>query len=84
MRLDGVDISGVPLKALRAAIGVIPQEPVLFAGSLRENLDPYGASTNEQLMSTLERVQLGALKDGLDDPVPELSHGEKNLLAVAR
>ena len=84
MRIDGVDISGVPLKVLRAAIGVIPQEPVLFAGSLRENLDPYGASTDEELMSTLERVQLGALKDGLDESVPELSHGEKNLLAVAR
>ena len=39
--LDGVDISAVPLPTLRSRLAIIPQDPVLFTGTLRQNLDPF-------------------------------------------
>ena len=42
VEIDGVSAAGVPLRRLRGAIAIIPQDPFLFSGSVRENVDPAG------------------------------------------
>lgn len=54
--IDHVDAQSVGLHALRANISIIPQEPVLFSGTLRTNLDPFDQYSDEQLWSALEEV----------------------------
>nr|CAI5829471.1 unnamed protein product [Callosobruchus analis] len=54
IKVDGVDISDVPLSVLRSKISVIPQEPVLFSGTIRMNLDPFEEYTDKDLWSALE------------------------------
>ena len=41
--IDGVDIHKIPLVALRAKLGIIPQDPVMFSATIRYNLDPFNA-----------------------------------------
>lgn len=45
--IDGLDISKVSLSTLRSRLTIIPQEAVLFAGNVRENLDPFGLATSD-------------------------------------
>jgi len=91
--IDGVDLREVTFASLRRQLGVVPQEPFLFAGTIRDNLtfaNP-GASA-EELDLAVERVGLGELIDrlprGLDTVVHErgqtLSAGERQLLALGR
>lgn len=47
--VDDLDISTIGLRDLRSRIAIIPQEPVLLTGTIRTNLDPFGALTDEQL-----------------------------------
>mmetsp|Transcript_26342 Transcript_26342/g.48069 ORF Transcript_26342/g.48069 Transcript_26342/m.48069 type:complete len:190 (+) Transcript_26342:1-570(+) len=56
--IDGVDASSIPLHALRKAIAVIPQEPHLFSGSVRFNLDPCGEFSDASIWSALEACRL--------------------------
>lgn len=59
--LDGVDIAGVPLARLRGqALSIIPQSPTLFAGSIRYNLDPFNAKTDEEVWKALKEVGMAA------------------------
>jgi len=46
---DGVDTSSLNLHTLRTKIGIIPQTPTLFSGTIRSNLDPFGERTDEEL-----------------------------------
>ena len=46
VEIDGVSASAVPLRRLRGAIAIIPQDPFLFSGSVRENVDPTGQGRN--------------------------------------
>jgi ABC-type multidrug transport system fused ATPase/permease subunit len=90
--LDGIDTASVPLSRLRRSVSVVPQEPVLYAGSLRTNLDPFREHADEQVLAALEAVQLSRLLaggGGLDAPAVEegggnLSVGERQLLCLAR
>ncbi len=91
--VDGVDVRTVTLRSLRSQLGVVPQEPFLFAGSIRHNLR-FGRAgiTDAEIDEAVEVVGLGELiarlPDGLDTVVHErgqtLSSGERQLLALAR
>jgi ABC-type multidrug transport system fused ATPase/permease subunit len=56
--IDGVDIGLIGLQELREAITIVPQDPTLFTGTLRSNLDPFGLFTDEEIFTALRRVQL--------------------------
>jgi ATP-binding cassette subfamily C (CFTR/MRP) protein 1 len=90
--LDGVDTRTLGLRNLRSAIAVIPQDPVLFSGTVGDNLDPFNTYTQDRLTEVLQRVGLMSTSNSkvqsLADPVMEggnnFSVGEKQLLVIAR
>ncbi|XP_014278688.1 multidrug resistance-associated protein 1 [Halyomorpha halys] len=90
--IDGVDVSSLGLHALRSRLTIIPQDPVLFSGSLRMNLDPFGSYDDEQVWRALELSHLKAfvteLPAGLQHEVSEggenLSVGQRQLICLAR
>mmetsp|Transcript_41902 Transcript_41902/g.94664 ORF Transcript_41902/g.94664 Transcript_41902/m.94664 type:complete len:1160 (+) Transcript_41902:159-3638(+) len=90
--VDGVDVLKMGLQDLRSRISIIPQDPVLFTGTVRFNVDPFGAHSDAAVWSALDRAHLGAhirsLQHELDTEVDEggrnLSLGERQLLCLAR
>lgn len=92
IELDGVETKLVGLHDLRSKISIIPQEPVLFSGSLRKNLDPFDRYSDETLWNALEQVELketiGELESGLSTKMAEggsnFSVGQKQLVCLAR
>ena len=93
VRIDGHDLREVTLASLRRQLGVVPQEPFLFAASLRDNV-AFGRpeATADEVLDACQAVGLGdvlaRLPDGIDTFVHErgvsLSSGERQLLALAR
>ncbi|KAG1679179.1 Canalicular multispecific organic anion transporter 2 [Nymphon striatum] len=92
IEIDGVDISKIGLHDLRSVLTIIPQDPVLFNGSLRINLDPFEKNTDEELWYVLELTNLKSYIDtvnnGLDYMIAEngenLSVGQRQLVCLAR
>eukprot|EP00981_Chlorochromonas_danica_P011662 scaffold4203_cov166-Ochromonas_danica.AAC.8 len=90
--VDGVDIKTVGMHTLRSSISIIPQDPVLFTGSVRTNLDPFGVYSEEVLWTALRKAHLEtfvrSLPDQLDFQVSEggenFSQGQRQLLCLAR
>ncbi|KAK1994844.1 ABC transporter [Colletotrichum falcatum] len=58
IHVDGLDISKVKLHELRSRLAIIPQDPVLFSGTVRSNLDPFDNQTDADLRDSLQRVHL--------------------------
>ncbi|XP_014208079.1 multidrug resistance-associated protein 4-like [Copidosoma floridanum] len=86
--IDELDTRGVRLAELRKRIAVIPQEPVLFSTSLRDNLDPFHEFEDTSLWAALEDVRLHKAFVPLDHPIEcggrNLSAGQRQLLCLAR
>ncbi|KAI5306338.1 hypothetical protein KEM56_001329 [Ascosphaera pollenicola] len=56
--VDGIDISKIKLHDLRSRLAIIPQDPVLFSGTIRSNLDPFDQASDAELLDALEHVHL--------------------------
>ncbi|KAI7820518.1 P-loop containing nucleoside triphosphate hydrolase protein [Gamsiella multidivaricata] len=92
IEIDGVDISTLGLRDLRQHLSIIPQDPTLFAGSVRENLDPFNQATDPELWEALERAHLkghiSSLAGGLSFEVAQngdnFSVGQRSLICLAR
>ncbi|KAG5515915.1 hypothetical protein RHGRI_036827 [Rhododendron griersonianum] len=90
--IDGYDIAKFGLTDLRKVLGIIPQSPVLFSGTVRFNLDPFGEHNDADLWEALERAYLkDAIRRnslGLNAEVSEagenFSVGQRQLLSLAR
>lgn len=84
--IDGIDIASVSVNFLRKNISIIPQDPVIFEGSVRDNLDPHHIYTDKELWDVLEKVRMKDLIPNLNEDVLSLSlsSGQKQLLSLAR
>ncbi|KAL9928607.1 multidrug-Resistance like Protein 1 isoform 2-T4 [Glossina fuscipes fuscipes] len=90
--IDDVDISTLGLHTLRSRLTIIPQDPVLFSGSLRINLDPFEVKKDEEIWKALElshlKVFVKTLPAGLNHEISEggenLSVGQRQLVCLAR
>ncbi|EPB77372.1 hypothetical protein ANCCEY_03525 [Ancylostoma ceylanicum] len=90
--IDGVDTATLPLKVLRRGIAIIPQEPVLFIGSLRRNLDPFNQYSDEELWRVIDQVELkpvvmelaGGLEASMHEGGANFSVGQRQLVCLAR
>jgi len=92
IEIDGLDIGQLGLHDLRSRISIIPQDPVLFSGTLRFNLDPFDEKSDESLWSALEDVKLkkhvasleGGLSCHMQDGGSNFSMGQRQLVCLAR
>lgn len=90
--IDGQDTKELELESLRRSISIIPQEPALFTGTLRHNLDPFEQHQDSELWRALEAVQLGRLVSGsqrglgmeVSEAGANLSVGQRQLICLAR
>ncbi|CAK8678304.1 unnamed protein product [Clavelina lepadiformis] len=90
--IDGVATSQLGLTDLRSVISIIPQDPILFAGTMRKNLDIFGDYTDAELWKALEQVQLRPLvenlpmklESALSEAGSNFSVGQRQLVCLAR
>lgn len=90
--IDGVDISTIGLFDLRSMLSIIPQDPVLFNGTVRENIDPFSKATDLELWTALDRVSLknyvstlpGQLSFNVVQNGENFSCGQRQLICLAR
>ncbi|KAJ7980275.1 ABC transporter C family member 4 [Quillaja saponaria] len=90
--IDGINICTLGLHDLRSRFGIIPQDPVLFQGTVRSNVDPIGLYSDEEIWKSLERCQLKEVVAGkpekLEAPVVDggdnWSVGQRQLLCLGR
>ncbi|EQC39376.1 hypothetical protein SDRG_03578 [Saprolegnia diclina VS20] len=90
--IDGIDTKSVGLKTLRQSIAIIPQNPTLFQGTLRANLDPFDDYADDQLRDVLAKVHMDArvsiealkLNSPIEDNGENYSVGERQMLCMAR
>ncbi|ALC47144.1 CG11897 [Drosophila busckii] len=92
IRIDDIDIEHIGLHDLRSRISIIPQDPVLFSGTLRYNLDPMDERTDEEMWKALGDVELrsyvstliGGLNCRMYDGGSNFSVGQRQLVCLAR
>lgn len=90
--IDGLDITSIGLRDLRSRLGIIPQEPTLFRGTVRSNLDPLEEHEDKQIWEALEKCQLADIvrfmPEKLDAPVTDeggnWSVGQRQLFCLGR
>ena len=90
--IDGIDISKIGLHELRTKLTIIPQDPVLFSGTLRINLDPFQHHSDEDIWNALKLAHLhefvNSLEAGLQNEIAEggenMSIGQRQLICLAR
>ncbi|XP_077946532.1 ATP-binding cassette sub-family C member 4 isoform X5 [Gasterosteus aculeatus] len=90
--IDGFLTSEIGLHTLRQKMSIIPQDPVLFTGTMRKNLDPFRLHTDEDLWNALREVQMKAVVEDLPDKLEtvlsesgsNISVGQRQLVCLAR
>lgn len=89
--IDGVDIATLPLTTLRSRIAIVPQEPFLFSGTIRENMDPRSLHLDSEIWNSISNClatplvqSLGGLSAQLEAGGSNLSAGQKQLLCLSR
>lgn len=90
--IDDVDISHINLRVLRSKLSIIPQDPILFTGTIRQNVDPTETYGDDEIWKAIELAHLApflrTLPNGLDHQVSEaggnFSVGQKQLFCLAR
>ncbi|XP_067833265.1 ATP-binding cassette sub-family C member 10 [Heptranchias perlo] len=89
--IDNIDTKAVSLVELRSKLAIIPQDPFLFSGTVRENLDPLDHHTDQELQAVLEQCHLlevtrriGGLEAQLGERGKNLSIGQRQLICLAR
>uniref|UniRef100_A0A3B5AC39 ATP-binding cassette sub-family C member 5 n=1 Tax=Stegastes partitus TaxID=144197 RepID=A0A3B5AC39_9TELE len=90
--IDGVDIMTIGLQDLRSKLSIIPQDPVLFIGTVRYNLDPFNTYTDEEIWTALEKTYMkdtisrleGRLQAEVYENGENFSVGERQLMCMAR
>ena len=96
--IDGIDIAKVGLSDLRSRLAIIPQDPTLFRGTVRSNLDPFGRYTDHELWNAMRASDLVDSSRAEDDKSPGRIHldssvdeeglnfslGQRQLMALAR
>jgi len=90
--IDDVDISKIGLNDLRTKISIIPQDPLLFTGTLRTNLDPFGQCSDFEIWNALESCHMKQTIENLTDKLEErvlengenYSVGQRQLICMAR
>ena len=90
--IDGVDILRIGTTDLRSRIAIIPQNPVLFSGTIRSNIDPFHKHTDDVIWDALKacgmKRTIEEMSASLDSPVAEygenLSQGQRQLLCLGR
>ncbi|XP_019738050.1 multidrug resistance-associated protein 4-like isoform X7 [Hippocampus comes] len=90
--IDGFRTSDIGLHTLRQKMSIIPQDPVLFTGTMRKNLDPLSEHTDEDLWNALQEVQMKAVVEELPNKLETMltesgsnfSMGQRQLLCLAR
>jgi ABC-type multidrug transport system fused ATPase/permease subunit len=92
IHVDSIDCSRVSLNKLRSSMAIIPQEPVMFGGTLRTNLDPFNEHQDRELLDVLHKCLLAPMlkanPDGLNTKVEPMgtnfSLGTQQLICLAR
>ncbi|KAJ3656713.1 hypothetical protein Zmor_015763 [Zophobas morio] len=86
--IDGVDTKLMSLDCLRKHISIIPQDPVLFTGTIRDNIDPEGQYTDDVIWNAIDSAYLKKLIPSLDYEITEsgssFSVGQRQLICLAR
>lgn len=90
--IDGLDIAELGLQSLRSRLTIIPQDPVLFSGTLRMNIDPFNVYNDDEVWVSLEHAHLKIFAKNLDKGLlfdvseggENLSVGQRQLLCLAR
>ncbi|XP_074600441.1 ATP-binding cassette sub-family C member 9-like isoform X2 [Brevipalpus obovatus] len=86
--IDGVDISQVSASFVRRKIALVPQEPAVFSGTWRENLDPFNEHSDEKIWRVLEELDLRGLASNLYENINTeaigLSLGQQQLICFSR
>jgi ABC-type multidrug transport system fused ATPase/permease subunit len=90
--IDGLDTKLLGLKDLRSRLSVIPQDPVLFSGTVRSNLDPFNEFSDSDIWKALEssgmKSAVSEMENGLESSIEtsgnNLSVGQKQLMCLAR
>lgn len=86
--IDDQDISTLSLNYLRGRISIIPQDPILFVGTIRSNIDPLNKYTDLEIWTALEKVHMKAVVQDLNVEIDDLnssySSGQRQLLCLAR